>query len=370
MIAIACLIVLLLGYAAFMAWLRIGIVRLAHTATPSSATPVRISVVIAARNEAQTISNCLRSLGAQTWHPAELIVVNDASTDSTRDVILSHTSMLPFPLRIIDAVNSLGKKQALAQGIRAASGDIIACTDADCTIPPRWIETLSNAFQDAQLGFLSMPVGYKPEPTLFNAAERLDFFSLMATGACLIALGHPTICNGANLAYRKAFFFNADDLEKGTLISGDDETIMRGVLKRGASVKFLCSTDAQVTTAATNSFSAFVNQRKRWASKSAGYARDKLVFSGLVSVYLLNTMLLLSPLWAWVLEVDVRWIAGTALTKLLIDLWILNAMETSFNQHGILRGFFGAELLQLITIPLAPLLAKLTGFHWKGNLFR
>ena len=90
----------------------------------------QISIIVPARNEEANLGSCLESLVTQTGVSFEIIVVNDHSTDRTREIATS------FPdVRVIDAgplpPGWTGKNNAVATGARAAKGEWLLFTDAD-----------------------------------------------------------------------------------------------------------------------------------------------------------------------------------------------------------------------------------------------
>src|SRR5688572_2130162 len=99
-----------------------------------------LSVVIAARNEKDTLPLLIQSLEQQDYpcDAFEVIIVNDHSTDGT--ALLAAT--LPECFRMIlpdtNAAQS-SKKKAIASGVQAAKGDLIVVTDADCIVPKQWL---------------------------------------------------------------------------------------------------------------------------------------------------------------------------------------------------------------------------------------
>lgn len=108
-----------------------------------------ISVVIPAYNEESTITAVLVSLTQQIVNkPFEVIVVNNASTDSTREVAVQFSDRLL--LRVIDEPQK-SRGAARATGFAAARGSVIFSTDADATLPPNWIENVSAHFTDSNV---------------------------------------------------------------------------------------------------------------------------------------------------------------------------------------------------------------------------
>jgi glycosyltransferase involved in cell wall biosynthesis len=97
----------------------------------SSARPV-ISIIVPARNEEANLATCLESLIAQTGVTFEIIVVDDHSTDGTREIANSFSAR---GVRVIDAPELppgwTGKNNAVTTGARAARGEWLLFTDAD-----------------------------------------------------------------------------------------------------------------------------------------------------------------------------------------------------------------------------------------------
>ncbi|CAN5869765.1 hydroxychlorobactene glucosyltransferase CruC [soil metagenome] len=115
-----------------------GLLRLANNRPNLSdvtpATGTLVSVVVPARNEAATIETVVTSVLASTYHPLELIVVDDRSTDGTA-AIVERLAAADARLRLIAGEplpeGWYGKPWACAQGYREARGDLLLFTDAD-----------------------------------------------------------------------------------------------------------------------------------------------------------------------------------------------------------------------------------------------
>ncbi|MCS6988353.1 MAG: glycosyltransferase [Chloroherpetonaceae bacterium] len=357
-------------YVGFVVWILTGLRRLDDVGAMASQSPSQspaISVVIAARNEAKTIADCLRSLAAQTRPPLEIIVVDDASEDETSAIALSQNLSRLVLLR---NHAPLGKKPSLAKAIATARGDIVACTDADCVLPPTWLECIETAFQDRSLGFLSMPVLYRDEKTLFERCESLDFLALVAIGGALVKLRSPAICNGANIAYRRDLFFQTGGFGKAKLASGDDEAVMRHIFKAGYKVEFLSSERATVKTNPVGDWRAFFKQRVRWASKGTNYGEVSAPFLlALALIYLFNLLLFVAPLWAWLGEAW-RLAAFFFALKFGTDFLAIAEMTRRFEREDLRSAFLAAEFLQIAYVALAPPIAEILklgkGYEWKG----
>lgn len=102
---------------------------------PPSPAP-RVSVVICAYNAERTMEECLESLTALRYPNFEIIIVDDGSTDRTREISERYPQF-----RLISHENR-GLSVARNEGIFAATGEIVAFTDSDCAVDPDWLTFL------------------------------------------------------------------------------------------------------------------------------------------------------------------------------------------------------------------------------------
>ena len=111
------------------------------------------SVMVAVRDEEKVISRCLDALDKLVYPSGKLqiIVINDSSTDATSEIIRKFILGKP-QFTFIDGVEPTGhlrgKTNALVQGLKVATGEIILTTDADCKVNPLWAKTLASYFTD------------------------------------------------------------------------------------------------------------------------------------------------------------------------------------------------------------------------------
>ncbi|MBV8950574.1 MAG: glycosyltransferase [Actinobacteria bacterium] len=128
------------------------------TSQPDSRTDLRrqhtniaLSVIIPARNAASTIAQQLDALLVQEWHrPFEVLVVDNASTDATREVVQRY--LAPHSIvRLIEASESTGVAYCRNAGIAAARGAAIAICDADDVVAPGWVRAIGDALEDHRL---------------------------------------------------------------------------------------------------------------------------------------------------------------------------------------------------------------------------
>jgi glycosyltransferase involved in cell wall biosynthesis len=121
---------------------------------------MRISVILPAKNEAQGLQRTLPGLRAQ-FPGAEVIVVDDGSTDATAEVAADHG------VKVLSSPYSMGNGAAIKRGARAASGDILVFMDADGQHDPALIQQLLDRLE---AGF-DMAVGARDSSGQANAGR-------------------------------------------------------------------------------------------------------------------------------------------------------------------------------------------------------
>ena len=153
------------------------------------------SVIIPARNEAETLPALLLAVKAQRLQPTEIIVVDNASTDDTAQVAAQHGA------RVLHCARP-GVAHARQMGLEAARGEWIATTDADSVPETDWLAALDRAVQPGVVGlygpiqFLPLPGRVSPQVARLSGLGYRTFLGVMA------ALGRPN-CGGANMAFSR-----------------------------------------------------------------------------------------------------------------------------------------------------------------------
>jgi cellulose synthase/poly-beta-1,6-N-acetylglucosamine synthase-like glycosyltransferase len=264
------------------------------------ATKVSVSIIVAARNEAESIHKTIEDLLAQDYDPlfTEIIFIDDHSTDHTNQVIASYSDrgIKLITLNEQEPLNSY-KKKAIQTAIAEATGTLIITTDADCRMGTKWLRTIVGFYTTYKYKMISSPVAYFEEKSFFERAQSLEFLYLIGLGASTIGNKKPSTCNGANLAYERAAFYEVGGF-KGIddLASGDDELLLHKMAaKFEQHIGFLKNEDAIVYTHAKPNLKEFIQQRKRWASKSTRYKNKSIIVLG-VFIWLFNVSIVLNGL--------------------------------------------------------------------------
>jgi cellulose synthase/poly-beta-1,6-N-acetylglucosamine synthase-like glycosyltransferase len=370
---VAVTILLLIGYSVLIiyyrnAWVSIPV----EKEQPNPSTT--ISVIIPARDEALNIKICIESIlnGDYPKHLYEIIVIDDHSTDDTAQIVSSYSSQ---KVRLISLKEELKgeqlnsyKKKAIEIAIRKATGDLIVTTDADCILPPQWLNSLAGFYEKHNPAFIAAPVSYYGENSFVKVFQSLDFMTLQGiTGASLHKRFH-NMCNGANLAYEKKAFHDVNGFEGiDTLASGDDMFLMHKIyILHPKRIMYLKSKEAIVRTKPMDTWSQFFNQRIRWASKSDAYA-DKKIISVLALVYFFNALLLFTSITAIFLPLLWPWLLSILAAKIIVELFFLFPVANFFGKKKLLWWFIPSQPFHIIYIIIAGWLGKFGSYKWKGR---
>jgi len=221
----------------------------------------KISLLIAAYNEAQNIAETFRGIKGQNY-PGELeiIVVDDGSTDDTVAKLRSFN--LPN-LKIVQA-NHGGKANALNQGLEHVTQDIVVCIDADTFLHPQALRRIIARFltDPADTAAVAGCVLVKNSRSTFMARlQEWDYFTGIASAKRQQSLYQGTlVAQGAFSAFRTKLVRAHHGWPN---VIGEDIVLTWSLIKSGARIGF--EPTAIGFTAAPETLKGFYRQRKRWA---------------------------------------------------------------------------------------------------------
>ena len=328
-----------------------------------------VSVVIAARNEEHTLPRLIESLKEQDYpdNAFEVIIVNDHSTDNT--ALLSST--LPLGFRMVtppEAAEASSKKKAMACGVQEARGEVIVVTDADCIVPPQWLSTIAAFQQETGAQFIAAPVKFTHDNSLLQVFQALDFLVLQGITAASVSARFHSMANGANLAYTREAYTKVNGFEGiDAIASGDDMLLMYKIWQQHpGQVLYLKSKDAIVNTAPMPSWRAFINQRRRWASKTLHY-QDKKVMAVAALVYGVNVWFLVLLI-ASLINGAYGWLLlGSLMGKLILELPFVYSIARFYQEQKLLWYFPLFQSLHILYTVSVGFLSQLGAYEWKGR---
>ena len=174
---------------------------------------MKFSVVIATYNRADELLKTLESLSRlQVAEPWEVVIVDNNSSDNTKEVVLKASSNFPVPLRYFFEPQQ-GRSAALNTGIKAAQGEIIATTDDDVRLEEDWLSNADRALQSLgcdYLGGKALPIWSGKRPAWLPAERSIHWavIALLDYGPKSLPLV-DYVPIGVNMVFRREAFERA-----------------------------------------------------------------------------------------------------------------------------------------------------------------
>jgi len=312
------------------------------------ANPVKspsVSVVIAAKNEANNLSQYLPLILAQDYKNFEIIVVDDGSTDDTLDVLQQlHCDYLK-----VISIPHQGKKAAMTKGIISAQGDWILATDADCRPKSaQWIKTMMHNHQDRDVilgygpyeGSTSWPVDFLRYETWYIAIQYM-----------LAAIkGNAYMGVGRNLAYRKSVFTEVNGYNDHQDVRSGDDDLFITQLSKQYRIRICVQPDSWMYSKTPNKWSQLWSQKRRHLTTAPKYRLDIQI--QLMIKYLFQLFSYIVPIilvyqgMTWALSlILIRWIVMLMFSRRWMkalgvgDLWFkLPLMDATMVGYYTLQG--------------------------------
>ena len=333
-----------------------------------------VSIIVAARNEAENIHETIEALLAQNYSKelTEIIFIDDHSTDNTAEIIRSYAlqGVRLISLKEDKALNSY-KKKAIQTAIAGASGKLIITTDADCRMGKDWLKTIVSFYEEHDYKMISSPVAYDQEKSFFERSQSLEFLYLIGLGASTIGNKQPSTCNGANLAYERDAFYEVGGFQGiDDLASGDDELLLHKIAARyNNRIGFLKNTDAIVYTHAKPTLTEFLQQRKRWASKSTRYKNKSIIVLG-VFIWFFNVSILLNLLTGIFIFSFLKIAIIQLALKIIIEFIFLVDVTTFAKRRSLLVLLPVLNVFHVLYIIYIGVAGNSGKYNWKGRMVK
>ena len=152
---------------------------------------IEISVVIPMFNSEKTIIDTIQSIENQTDknHIKEILIVNDGSTDKSKELVEKHSKESCLNIKLIDKKNG-GVSSARNMGMKSSSGNWIAFCDSDDRWLPKKLEIQLDIIKNYDIDFLSCNMNDKPLKILFKKITKL--YSPSISDICIKSISQPS----------------------------------------------------------------------------------------------------------------------------------------------------------------------------------
>lgn len=238
---------------------------------------MRVSIIIPACNRADVLSRCLAALCKQSFQDFEIVVIDDASTDATPDVIRQFNPERD-DIRVVRLRNDshAGANPSRNRGIAVASGELIAFLDCDCIAEPEWLKRLIAPFSTESDNVVAGVTGMvldAPARSLFDKTFKGTHRIHSAGDASRLIAGNMCIRRELLLRYR----LDEDRAEKLQRTDGTPDVSVSGrgdeeglhLILRAAGYRLVAVPDAVVLHEHHLSGGAFFRQAFRGGRSAA-----------------------------------------------------------------------------------------------------
>lgn len=354
----------------------LGFAKLPDFKISNSSSKIKFSVIVPFRNEAANLPILLNSF-LNLAYPTdlyEIILVNDESSDNFKTIINTFKKEHPtINLQLINSAKKYNspKKDALNTAINLANFDWIITTDADCKVPKTWLTPFNEFIQKNNPLFIAAPVLFKKQKSFLFHFQNLNFTSLIGATIGSFGIKKPFMCNGANLCFKKDAFFMINGYNQNlNIASGDDVFLLEKMIKNFPNkVHYLKSNYSLVITKSEESWTNFMHQQIRWASKATYY---KNTFSKLVGIVVLVENLLVIFLLISAFFTPLLWdlFLLVFISKLVVDSIIIIKTFNYFKQTFSIIYLIPTSLIYPFFIGFIGVISFFKKYQWKGRIVK
>lgn len=338
---------------------------------------VKVTIMVAARNEEANILRCLQALDKLNYPTTHLqiLIGNDQSTDSTEEIVREfiadkpHFELLNIVVNPVYGEKNLGQTQGkanvLAQLAQAAQGDWWLITDADIAVPVHWVETMLAARQNNKS---DKPVGIVTGftlvqgNTLFAKMQAIDWAYSLGLIKVWSDQNIPVTAMGNNLGISPEAYRKTGGYENIPFSITEDFALFRAIVKQGYGFRNVVDVNVTAFSQPLLTLKDWLHQRKRWMSGALQAPWFLSVFFALHGAFWVLVALLAfsSPVWA----------AGIGLAKLLSQSLFIGNVLKRVKQAQLIRYLLLFELYHvtftwfMLVFYLLPVKVK-----WKGRRY-
>lgn len=339
-------------------------------AKPQQITPKKIgvSVIVCAKNEADNVIQFIPLLAEQDYPNFEIIVIDDASSDTTLEIFEEFEKQYDN-IRLVKVANNEAfwgnKKYALTLGIKASTKDYLLFTDADCyPVSKDWITNMSSHFTMHKTIVLGYGAYEKIAGSFLNKIIRFETMLTAIQYFSWSKMGYPYMGVGRNLAYKKEEFYNVNGfIDHIKIRSGDDDLFINQVANR-KNTTTCYSPESFTYSKPKTSFKNWFNQKRRHLTTAVFYKPfDKLrlsLFYVSQLLFLIFAIVLLAFQFQWIIVVSV------VVLRYLVAWISLGFASGKLKEKDVIYWFPVIEIALILTqlnIFIANIFSK--PVHWK-----
>lgn len=244
-----------------------------------------VSIIVCSKNEVENLRTNIPIWLAQKYANFQLILINDASRDNTRDVIEGFAAS-DERITVVNVENNEAfwgsKKYALTLGIKRAEHNILIFTDADC-VPssPYWIQKIANSFIDKKELVLGYSAYKKIKGSFLNSLIRYEtvFTALQYFGYA--KWGNAYMGVGRNLAYTSDLFYDQNGFIAHMDVQSGDDDLFVNTATTSQNTTICIHKDAFTVSEPKKTFREWITQKRRHIHVAKYYKISHRFFLGI-----------------------------------------------------------------------------------------
>ncbi len=239
---------------------------------PKKDTPknIPVSVIVCAKNEFENLQKHLPVLVSQNYPSYELVLIDDASTDETLDLLEEYEKQYSF-IKLVKVKNNEAfwgnKKFALTLGIKAAKNEYLLFTDADCCPnSENWISEMTSHFSFKKTIVLGYSAYDKIKGSFLNKIIRYETVLTAIQYFSWAKIGKPYMGVGRNLAYKKSEFFNVNGFINHIRVRSGDDDLFINEAANASNTNICYNPESFTYSKPKTTYKEWFNQKRRHSS--------------------------------------------------------------------------------------------------------
>jgi len=194
-----------------------------------------LSIIICTRNRVREVAECLPEVAAQArnFTDVEVIIVDNGSTDNTKETVESCAENFSYPFRyVLEPI--AGLCQARNCGRAEAKGEVLAYIDDDVRLQPEWIARVRESFLEKKSDCLTgrVDVVIEGESDFEFTDEMLGFFGKRDMGDQMKEMSYPDFPIGCNMAFTTEVFDSVGGFDTNLKLYGDETDFFNRVSRK------------------------------------------------------------------------------------------------------------------------------------------
>lgn len=363
---------------------------------PTTKAKPKVTILLCARNEENTLFETLMSLATQDY-PSDrysLLLVDHLSEDSTGEIMDDFAEKSAINTKVIHIIEEdpklKGKIHALDVGMSHVQTEFALMTDGDCIVPETWISSMMNYFRPdvvAVSGLVTVGKNGAPD-SLIARLQHVDhrYYLGMLAGLSglravkpngkrpkeglpnfmrrLLSKLRPSFCIGNNLAVRMSAYRQIGGYRTvGPSLIEDYSLMTELIAKTKKHLVLALDSDARIYTAPETNLRSLWQQKRRWSTATnRTNALSAILFIMIIAIrVVLPWMLFFEPIQALAMLILVGFCDGL----------VMRRVSNATGEHLSKRDIFAQELYQIILNHLLTIgIALRWPVIWKGKKYR